>query len=185
MDQASPSRNTGRSRSAVSGPAARQCLDSAERAAAEVAAVVGEVRGRLAVGLFPTVAAVDVPNALEDFHRRHPKARSSLRVGASDELVEQVGQGESEVTNADCLARPVGAGLGVALLPSTYVAGLAGMVTIEVTDAWTSRGGSPPGWPPALIAVVPPGLPVRAVGTVVVRGSLGRCPAAEAAAPHR
>ncbi|TLQ43388.1 LysR family transcriptional regulator [Streptomyces marianii] len=196
-------------------PAARQCVDAAERAAAEVAAAVGEVRGRLAVGLIPTVAAVDVPNVLKDFHRRHPKARVSLGVGASDELVEQVRQGEIEVaflgvpvtarprgvmaremarerlvavvspdhplagetsvdlhrlssevfvdlpaktagraqsdlafsaagltrevafevTNADYLARLVGAGLGVALLPPAYVAGLAGMTTIEVTDA--------------------------------------------------
>ncbi|MFG2323200.1 LysR family transcriptional regulator [Streptomyces sp. NPDC048568] len=196
-------------------PAARQCLDAAERAAAEVAAVVGEVRGRLAVGLIPTVAAVDLPNVLKDFHQRHPKARISLSVGASDELVERVRQGEIEVaflgvpvtarprgvmarelarerlvavvspdhplagetsvdlrrlssevfvdlpaktagraqsdlaftaagltrhvafevTNADYLARLVGAGLGVALLPPTYVAGLAGMATIEVTDA--------------------------------------------------
>ncbi len=39
------------------------------------------------------------------------------------------------MTNADYLARLVGAGLGVALLPPAYVAGLAGLVTIEVTDA--------------------------------------------------
>ncbi|MCF2125545.1 LysR family transcriptional regulator [Strepomyces sp. STD 3.1] len=196
-------------------PAARQCLDAAERAAAEVAAAVGEVRGRLAVGLIPTVAAVDVPAVLKDFQQRHPKARISLSVGASDELVEQVREGEIEVaflgipvtarprgvmarklaqerlvavvapdhplageasvdlrrlssevfvdlpaktagraqsdlaftaagltrevafevTNADYLARLVGAGLGVALLPPAYVAGLAGMATIEVTDA--------------------------------------------------
>ncbi|MGA5499335.1 LysR family transcriptional regulator [Streptomyces cinereoruber] len=196
-------------------PAARQCLDAAERAVAEVAAAVGEVRGRLAVGLIPTVAAVDVPAVLKDFQQHHPKARISLRVGASDELVEQVREGEIEVaflgipvtarprgvmarklaqerlvavvapdhplageasvdlrrlssevfvdlpaktagraqsdlaftaagltrevafevTNADYLARLVGAGLGVALLPPAYVAGLAGMATIEVTDA--------------------------------------------------
>lgn len=196
-------------------PAARQCLDAAERAAAEVAAAVGEVRGRLAVGLIPTVAAVDIPAVLKDFHQRHPKARISLSVGASDELVERVRQGEIEVaflgipvtahprgvmarelarerlvavvspdhplagetsvdlrrlssevfvdlpaktagraqsdlaftaagltrevafevTNADYLARLVGAGLGVALLPPGYVAGLAGVATIEVTDA--------------------------------------------------
>ncbi|MHC5704274.1 LysR family transcriptional regulator [Streptomyces tirandamycinicus] len=196
-------------------PAARRCLDAAERAAAEVAASVGEVRGRLEVGLIPTVAAVDVPNVLKDFHRRHPKARISVSVGASDELVERVRQGEIEVaflgipitarprgvmareiarerlvavvspdhplagetsvdlrrlssevfvdlpaktagraqsdlaftaagltrevafevTNADYLARLVGAGLGVALLPPAYVAGLAGVATIEVTDA--------------------------------------------------
>lgn len=78
-------------------PVARQCLDAAERAAAEVAAAVGEVRGRLAVGLIPSVGAVDVPAVLRDFHRRHPKARISIDVGASDELVEQVRQGELDV----------------------------------------------------------------------------------------
>ncbi|WP_406188534.1 LysR family transcriptional regulator [Streptomyces anulatus] len=196
-------------------PAARQCLEAAERAAAEVAAAVGEVRGRLTVGLIPTVAAVDLPSVLKDFHRRHPKARVSLSVGASEDLVERVRKGEIEVaflgipvtarprgvharelarerliavvspahplagessvdlrrlasevfvdlpaktagraqsdlafaaagltrevafevTNADYLARLVGAGLGVALLPPTYVAGLAGVTTIEVADA--------------------------------------------------
>ncbi|MFC9243811.1 LysR family transcriptional regulator [Streptomyces sp. NPDC057136] len=78
-------------------PAARQCLDAAERAAAEVAAAVGEVRGRLAVGLIPTVAAVDIPRALRDFRQRYPNVRISLRVGASDELVEQVREGAIEV----------------------------------------------------------------------------------------
>ncbi|MFF8633878.1 LysR family transcriptional regulator [Streptomyces pilosus] len=196
-------------------PAARQCLEAADRATAEVAAVVGEVRGRLALGVIPSVAAVDVPHVLGEFHRRHPKARISLSVGASDELVEQVRQGEIEVaflgipvtarprgvmarelarerlvavvspdhpltgetsvdlrrlssevfvdlpaktagraqsdlafaaagltrevafevTNADYLTRLVGAGLGVALLPPSYVEGLAGMTMIEVTDA--------------------------------------------------
>ncbi|GGT45909.1 hypothetical protein GCM10014713_44760 [Streptomyces purpureus] len=53
-------------------PAACQCLDAAERAAAEVATAVGEVRGRLAVGLIPTVAAVDIPGALRDFGQRYP-----------------------------------------------------------------------------------------------------------------
>ncbi|MFL6113408.1 MAG: LysR family transcriptional regulator [Catenulispora sp.] len=78
-------------------PIARQCLDTAERAAAEVAAAIGEVRGRLAVGLIPTVAAVDIPGALRDFHREYPDVRISLRVGASEELVEQVERGAIEV----------------------------------------------------------------------------------------
>lgn len=78
-------------------PAARQCLDAAERAAAEVAAAVGEVRGRLAVGLIPTVAAVDIPSALRDFRERYPQVRIGLRVGASEDLTEQVRQGELEV----------------------------------------------------------------------------------------
>jgi DNA-binding transcriptional LysR family regulator len=198
-------------------PAARQCLDAAERAANEVAAAVGEVRGRLAVGLIPSVAAVDIPGALRDFHQQYPNVRISLSVGASDELVEQVKVGaievaflglpttvrpegvnarelardrlvavvapdhplaeESavdlrrlssevfvdlpaktagrvqsdlafsaaglsrnvalEVTNADFLARLVGQGLGVAMLPSAYVAQLTGVTTIEITDAPT------------------------------------------------
>ncbi|GAA2965894.1 LysR family transcriptional regulator [Actinokineospora diospyrosa] len=77
--------------------AARQCLDAADRAAAEVAAAVGEVRGRLAVGLIPTVAAVDIPRALGEFRQDYPSVRISLRVGASEELVEQVKEGGIDV----------------------------------------------------------------------------------------
>ncbi|MFG2500509.1 LysR family transcriptional regulator [Streptomyces sp. NPDC048441] len=212
-------------------PAARQCLDAAERASAEVAAAVGEVRGRLAVGLIPTVAAVDVPGALRDFRERYPQVRISLRVGASEELAEQVRQGtidmaflglpttarpqgvaahelgrdrlvavvapdhpladESavtlrrlssevfvdlpagtagriqsdqafaaaglardvafEVTSADFIARLVGPGLGVAMLPSAYAPQLAGVVAVEVADAparveyvvWSRLGRTP------------------------------------------
>ena len=40
-----------------------------------------------------------------------------------------------EVTNADFLARLVGQGLGVAMLPAAYVAQLSGVTTIEVIDA--------------------------------------------------
>ncbi len=198
-------------------PAARQCLDAAELAAANAAAAVGEVRGRLAVGLIPTVAAVDIPGALRDLRRRYPHVRIGLCVGASDNLVEQVREGNLEVaflglpttarpqgvnsrelardrlvavvapdhllaeessvslhrlstevfvdlpagtagriqsdqafsaaglsrdvtfevTSADYMARLVVEGLGVALLPSTYVPQLSGVTTIEVTDAPT------------------------------------------------
>ncbi|GAB3434137.1 LysR family transcriptional regulator [Actinophytocola sediminis] len=91
-------------------PAARQCLDAAERAAAEVAAAVGQVRGRLAVGLIPTVAAVDVPGALRAFRERYPDVRISLRVGGSDHLVEQVRQGVLDVAflGLPTTARPAG-----------------------------------------------------------------------------
>lgn len=78
-------------------PAARQCLDAAERAAAEAAAAVGEVRGRLAVGLIPSVTAVDLPEALREFRARYPHVRISLRVGASDELSAQVQEGVLDV----------------------------------------------------------------------------------------
>ncbi|NUS90911.1 MAG: LysR family transcriptional regulator [Nocardia sp.] len=78
-------------------PAARLCLDAAERAAAEAAAAVGEVRGRLAVGLIPSVTAVDLPDALREFRARYPHVRISLRVGASDELTAQVREGVLDV----------------------------------------------------------------------------------------
>ncbi|MEV0177155.1 LysR family transcriptional regulator [Streptomyces sp. NPDC050803] len=213
-------------------PAARQCLDAAERAAAEVAAAVGEVRGRLAVGLIPTVAAVDIPGTLREFRRRYPHVRISLRVAASEHLVERVKEGTIDVAflglpptvhpqgvAARELARdrlvavvapdhplaeeptadlrrlscetfvdlPTGTagriqsdqafaaagltrevafevttvdynmthlirqGLAIAMLPSTYVPHLAGVTTIEVTDAPTrveyvawSHGGRTP-----------------------------------------
>ncbi|GAA4523617.1 LysR family transcriptional regulator [Amycolatopsis samaneae] len=91
-------------------PAARQCLDAAERAAAEVAAAVGEVRGRLAVGVIPTVAAVDIPAVLHEFHRDYPRVRVGLRVGASEELVEQVKEGTLDVAflGLPATARPEG-----------------------------------------------------------------------------
>ncbi|MER5643702.1 LysR family transcriptional regulator [Streptosporangium sp. NPDC002524] len=86
-------------------PAARQALDAAERARAEVAAAAGEIRGRLAVGAIPTVAAVDLPTALKRFHLRHRQVRISLRSGASEELTERVRQGTLDVA---FLGLPVG-----------------------------------------------------------------------------
>ncbi|MFG2869784.1 LysR family transcriptional regulator [Streptomyces sp. NPDC048338] len=225
-------------------PAARQCLEAAERATAEVAAAVGVVRGRLAVGLIPTVTAVDIAGALRDFHERYPDVRISLRVGASDELTHQVEEGDLdvaflglpttarldgvdsteltrdrlvavvapghplagetavdlrrlarevfvdlpagtagrvqsdlafsaaglsrdvayEVTNADFLARLVGQGLGIAMLPHAFVRRLAGVTTIEVTDAPTrvehvvwSRAGRTPAASAFLAALGIPG----------------------------
>ncbi|GAA3946045.1 LysR family transcriptional regulator [Actinomadura viridis] len=78
-------------------PAARQALEAAERARAEVAAATGEIRGRLAIGAIPTVAAVDLPRALDGFHRAHPRVRISLRSGGSGELAERVRQGTLDV----------------------------------------------------------------------------------------
>ncbi|MCH6167772.1 LysR family transcriptional regulator [Pseudonocardia alaniniphila] len=78
-------------------PAARQALDAAERASAEVAAVSGELRGRLAIGTIPTVTAVDLASALKSFQVRHPHVRITLRAGSSDELAERVRQGDLDI----------------------------------------------------------------------------------------
>ncbi|MEU1116403.1 LysR family transcriptional regulator [Streptomyces sp. NPDC005879] len=74
-------------------PAARQALEAAERARAEVAAATGEIRGRLTVGTIPTVAAVDLPAVLRDYRQRYPQVRISLRVAGSERLIEQVRDG--------------------------------------------------------------------------------------------
>ncbi|MEU5633192.1 LysR family transcriptional regulator [Streptomyces rishiriensis] len=74
-------------------PAARQALEAAERARAEVAAATGEIRGRLTVGSIPTVAAVDLPAVLRDYRRRYPQVRITLRAGSSERLVEHVRDG--------------------------------------------------------------------------------------------
>ncbi|GIJ40936.1 LysR family transcriptional regulator [Micromonospora andamanensis] len=91
-------------------PAARQCLDAAERAAAEVASAVGEVRGRLTVGMIPTVAAVDIPAALDAFHKRYPHVRIRLRVGGSEQLIDQVKEGAVDIgfLGLPVTARPEG-----------------------------------------------------------------------------
>ncbi len=125
-------------------PAARQCLDAAERAAAEAAAAVGEIRGRLAVGLIPTVAAVDLPGALRAFRERYPHVRISLRVGASEDLVEQVRQGAIEVAflGLPTTARPQG---------------------VEARELARDR----------LVAVVPPDHPLAGESTVTLRRLAG------------
>ena len=86
-------------------PSARQCLSAAERAAAEVAAAVGEVRGRVVVGVIPTVAAVDLPAALKVFRERYPQVRVALGMAPSHELVEQVRSG---VVDLAFLGLPLG-----------------------------------------------------------------------------
>ncbi|WP_145724156.1 LysR family transcriptional regulator [Nocardioides sp. J9] len=78
-------------------PVARQCLDAADRAAAEVAAAVGEIRGPLSIGVIPTVAAVDVPAALREFRSHHPGVRVRFESASSDTLVRRVAEGSLDL----------------------------------------------------------------------------------------
>lgn len=78
-------------------PAARASLDAAERAVVDAAAAEGLVRGRLGVGVIPTVTAVDVPAALRTFRHRHPAVKVSLRVAGSDELEGAIAAGDLDV----------------------------------------------------------------------------------------
>lgn len=62
-----------------------------------MAAAAGEIRGRLAMGVIPTVAAVDIPAMLREFRERYPLVRVELRMGVSDTLTEQVRQGDLDI----------------------------------------------------------------------------------------
>ncbi len=76
---------------------ARECLAAADRAAADAAAAAGVVRGRLAVGVIMTTAAVDVPELLQRYRARHPDVQVLLRSGRSDELVAAIRGGDLDI----------------------------------------------------------------------------------------
>ncbi|MEU3896174.1 LysR family transcriptional regulator [Streptomyces sp. NPDC045251] len=76
---------------------ARECLAAADRAAADAAAATGTVRGRLAVGVIVTTAAVDVPELLQRYRAQHPEVRVALRSGRSDELAAAVRNGDLDI----------------------------------------------------------------------------------------
>ncbi|MGW2629975.1 LysR family transcriptional regulator [Streptomyces chattanoogensis] len=112
-------------------PVARQALQAAERARAEVEAATGQVRGRLAVGAISTVAAVDLAHELGAFRARYPQVRISLQTEMSDLLLEKVREGALDVAF-------------VGLVPSAR--------TVGVREKELARG--------ELVAVVPPGHPL-------------------------
>ncbi|MFI8931186.1 LysR family transcriptional regulator [Streptomyces sp. NPDC053474] len=76
---------------------AREALAAAERAAADAAAASGVVRGRLAVGVIVTTAAVDVAELLQRYRARHPDVRVFLRGGRSDALTAAVRDGDLDI----------------------------------------------------------------------------------------
>ncbi|MFE9772218.1 LysR family transcriptional regulator [Streptomyces sp. NPDC005931] len=77
--------------------AARDCLAAADRAVADAAAATGVVRGRLAVGVIVTTAAVDVPELLQRYRARHPDVQVVLRSGRSDQLAAAIREGELDI----------------------------------------------------------------------------------------
>jgi DNA-binding transcriptional LysR family regulator len=76
---------------------ARECLAAADRAVADAAAATGVVRGRLAVGVIVTTAAVDVPELLQRYRAQHPEVRVVLRSGRSDELAAAIRGGGLDI----------------------------------------------------------------------------------------
>ncbi len=78
-------------------PEARRSLHAAERAVADAAGAIGEVRGRLVLGVIPTVTGIDVPAALLAFRTAHPAVSISLQVGGSDEFIAGIRDGTVDV----------------------------------------------------------------------------------------
>ncbi|MFF6996217.1 LysR family transcriptional regulator [Streptomyces sp. NPDC008313] len=76
---------------------ARECLAAADRAVSDAAAATGVVRGRLAVGVIVTTAAVDVPELLGRYRARYPDVRVALRSGRSDELAAAIRAGDLDI----------------------------------------------------------------------------------------
>ncbi|OIJ92376.1 LysR family transcriptional regulator [Streptomyces colonosanans] len=76
---------------------ARECLAAADRAVADAAAATGVVRGRLAVGVIVTTAAVDVPELLQRYRARHPDVHVVLRPGHSAELAAAIRNGDLDI----------------------------------------------------------------------------------------
>ena len=72
-----------------------------DRAAADAAAATGVIRGRLAVGVIVTTAAVDVPELLQRYRARHPDGLVALRSGRSDELAAAVRDGDLDIAFLD------------------------------------------------------------------------------------
>lgn len=77
--------------------AARASLVAAERAAVDAAAAAGQVRGRLSVGVIPTVTAIDVSAALQAFREAHPQVHIVLQVAGSEQLESAIVRGEIDV----------------------------------------------------------------------------------------
>lgn len=76
---------------------ARRTLAQADRTVADAAAAVGRIRGRLTLGIIPTVTGIDLPDALRRFRDAHPAVTVSLQVGGSDEIVADIRAGAVDV----------------------------------------------------------------------------------------
>lgn len=76
---------------------ARASLAAVERGVVAVADAAGQVRGTLAIGIIPTVTAVDVPQAVAGFHAAYPQVDVTVRDGSSDAFMRQIAEGHLDV----------------------------------------------------------------------------------------
>ena len=87
-------------------PYARAALAAVEGAQLAVDELKGLVRGRVAVGMAPSLAATDLPDLLAEFRRAHPPVEISLREGTSEALLAQLVAGEVDLVWAGVAGDP-------------------------------------------------------------------------------
>lgn len=80
---------------------ARRVLADLDAGEASVQAVIGILRGRVALGCYPSAGAAFVPDLLEAFSQTYPEVNVTLREGTAAELLEDLQTG-----NADLAIRP-------------------------------------------------------------------------------
>ncbi|GAA1831489.1 LysR substrate-binding domain-containing protein [Pseudonocardia ailaonensis] len=116
-------------------PYARAALAAAEGARLAVDELKGLVRGRVGVGMAPSLAATDLPELLAGFRAAHPDVEISLREGTSGELLHLLAAGELDLVWAG-LAGPVPEGIGTRLVTdqALVVVGASGELRIEDLD---------------------------------------------------
>jgi DNA-binding transcriptional LysR family regulator len=73
-----------------------------------VSAVIGLLRGRLAVGMVTGCTVTPLFDALATFHQAHPGVEILLLEGASDQLVHQVRAGHLDLALVGCATTPDG-----------------------------------------------------------------------------
>ncbi len=129
-------------------PEARAALESLDRVRASVAMTGAEIRGRLRIGTFIALDAVDLPEMLGEYHRRHPLVDLQLIASPSGStgLSDEVRRGRADVAFTGLPAGDL-SGLRVlevlcssfvAVLPAAHPLGERQEVALAdlVTDRW-------------------------------------------------
>lgn len=110
-------------------PEARASLAAADRAVTAAAEATGQIRGSLAIGVIPTVTAVDVPAVLAHFHAAYPQVDLLMRSGGSDQFMRDIREGrldlaflglDDETSPQGVAAATIGSGRLVAVLPEHH-----------------------------------------------------------------
>ena len=98
-------------------PYARRALDEVAAARAQIAALSGEVRGRLRLGVIPgSHGSIDLPDVLQTYHRRYPDVDVVVSDVGSLAMVSLIQQDELDAAFVGLFPGQLPAGLSARLL---------------------------------------------------------------------